>query len=451
MPFFNLECGQEGIVMAVGWPGQWAARFVRDDKNGLSVVAGQESTRFVLYPGEEVRTPGIVLLFWKDGDWIDAQNQWRRWMMAHGMPRPGGEPPKPMLLASSSRAYEEMHGANEQNQIMFIDRYLEEGLDIDYWWMDAGWYPCEGSWSRVGTWEVDATRFPNGFKPISDHAHARGLKTLVWFEPERVTPGRWITLNHPEWVLGGANGGLLNLGEPEVREWLTNHVDKVLTDSAIDLYRQDFNMEPLPYWRALDTEDRVGMAEIRHVTGYLAYWDELLRRLVLISITQEQAGSAGGVGDLQGCDRGAELERSEIYRFECMPRFVLAVEDGIDGDLVRIPVREHEQGRSQIRSRNDRDDCRIIELGNDGGNALVGEISQIQKTLQCNPAISLRDGSVGDVLEFECWTEMVGEDERPRAHHRCGRHFHGYWSEDQSFGFRFRLSGYGNQRAQTED
>ena len=313
MPFFNLECGREGIVMAVGWPGQWAARFVRDDKNGLSVVAGQESTRFVLYPGEEVRTPGIVLLFWKDGDWIDAQNQWRRWMMAHGMPRPGGEPPKPMLLASSSRAYEEMHGANEQNQIMFIDRYLEEGLDIDYWWMDAGWYPCEGSWSRVGTWEVDATRFPNGFKPISDHAHARGLKTLVWFEPERVTPGRWITLNHPEWVLGGANGGLLNLGEPEVREWLTNHVDKLLTDNAIDLYRQDFNMEPLPYWRALDTEDRVGMAEIRHVTGYLAYWDELLRRHPGMLI--DTCASGGRRNDLDTLRRAVPLWRSD-YAYE---------------------------------------------------------------------------------------------------------------------------------------
>jgi len=313
MPFFNLECGAEGIFAAVAWSGQWAARLVRDDKNGLAFIAGQETTHFVLHPGEEVRTPGIVLLFWKGGDWIDAQNLWRRWMMAHGMTRPGGKLPEPMLLASSSRAYEEMQGANEQNQIMFIDRYLEENLGLNYWWMDAGWYPCDGAWYKVGTWEVDTTRFPNGFKPISDHAHANGLKILVWFEPERVTAGRWITLNHPEWVLGGANGGLLNLGEPEVRQWLTDHIDKLLTDNGIDLYRQDFNMDPLPYWQANDPEDRKGISEIRHVTGYLAYWDELLRRHPGMLI--DTCASGGRRNDLETLRRAVPLWRSD-YAFE---------------------------------------------------------------------------------------------------------------------------------------
>jgi alpha-galactosidase len=39
-----------------------------------------------------------------------------------------------------------MTEANEDNQKLFIDRYLEEGMKIDYWWMDAGWYPCAGEW-----------------------------------------------------------------------------------------------------------------------------------------------------------------------------------------------------------------------------------------------------------------------------------------------------------------
>ena len=45
------------------------------------------------------------------------------------------------------------------------------------------------------------------------------MKTIVWFEPERVTPGHWLSENHPEWLLG-ADGGqkLLNLGNPEALE-----------------------------------------------------------------------------------------------------------------------------------------------------------------------------------------------------------------------------------------
>ena len=72
----------EGVIVAVGWPGQWAAEFVRDDDKGIRIRAGQELTHFKLLPGEEVRSPLVVLHFWQGRDWIEAQNLWRRWMMA---------------------------------------------------------------------------------------------------------------------------------------------------------------------------------------------------------------------------------------------------------------------------------------------------------------------------------------------------------------------------------
>ena len=64
--------------------------------------------------------------------------------------------------------------------------------------MDAGWYPAnETGWPKTGTWEVDTKRFPGGLRAISDHAHAKGVKTIVWFEPERVHAGTWLAENHP--------------------------------------------------------------------------------------------------------------------------------------------------------------------------------------------------------------------------------------------------------------
>ena len=77
------------MIVVVGWPGQWAAQFTRDEANGLQLRAGQELTHFKLHPGEQVRTPLMVLQFWK-GDWIRAQNIWRRWMLAHNVPRRAG-------------------------------------------------------------------------------------------------------------------------------------------------------------------------------------------------------------------------------------------------------------------------------------------------------------------------------------------------------------------------
>jgi len=311
--YFNLEWSGQGMIVAVGWPGQWAADLVRDGARGLRLQAGQELTRFKLLPGEEVRSPLIVLQFWK-GNWITSQNVWRRWMMAHSMPQPGGRLPQPQLEASSSRQYDEMIKANEANQIMFIDRYLEEGIKLDYWWMDAGWYVHHGGgWPRVGTWEVDTARFPKGLRAISDYAHGKGLKILVWFEPERVTAGTWLADNHPEWVLGGAKGGLLNLGNDDARRWLTEHTDQLLNEQGVDLYRQDFNMDPLNHWRGADAPDRQGITEIKHVTGYLAYWDELRRRHPNMLI--DSCASGGRRNDVETMRRAVPLWRSD-YAYE---------------------------------------------------------------------------------------------------------------------------------------
>jgi alpha-galactosidase len=507
--YVNLQSGDEGTIIVVAWPGQWAGEFIRDEGRGIRVRAGQETLRTKLLPGEEIRTPLVVLQFWR-GDYLRSQNLWRRWMMAHGMPKPGGKLPPPQFVASSSRAYKEMIEADEQNQIMHVDRYLEEGLKLDYWWMDAGWYIQQHGWPQVGTWEVDPKRFPRGFRPISDHAHSKGVKILVWFEPERVAPGTWLYENHPEWLLrasgghenplaglrswssselggpdpcvthnptpetrsianirwepgrlsfhpgpkgqysvvrwtapeageysvraaflaidqgtttdvhvlhrgkplfdglvnlsgqgrrtvydgkltvtkddtlhfvvGWGNGAyvcdstglevrltgpsgktcdaakefspeqnpggpwsygylkpgptpdaatfrrfdrpgkagegdtrLLNLGNPAARQWLTDHVDKLLTEQGIDLYRQDFNIDPLGFWRAADAPDRQGITENKHVCGYLAYWDELRSRHPDMLI--DSCASGGRRNDLETMRRAVPLWRSD-YAYE---------------------------------------------------------------------------------------------------------------------------------------
>ena len=235
-------------------------------------------------------------------------------MLAHNVPKPNGKLPQPELFGCSSHLYGEMVAANEENQKMCIDRYLSEGISIGHWWMDAGWYPCAPvGWPKTGSWEVDRTRFPGGLRPISDHAHAKGVKTIVWFEPERVHADTWLTNSHPEWVLGGAGGGLLNLGNPDARRWLTDHVDRLMTDEGIDLYRQDFNMDPLGHWRSADPPDRQGITEIRHVEGYLAYWDELLKRHPGMFI--DTCASGGRRNDLETLRRAIPLWRTD-YRCE---------------------------------------------------------------------------------------------------------------------------------------
>ena len=310
MPYFNVQAGDMGWIVVIGWPGQWKAAFTRGGGRDLTVTAGQGQTSFVLRPGEEVRTPLAVVQNWSRASWLEAQNVWRAWMIRHNVPRqPDGSIAETHLAACSSHWYAEMTQADTASQNMFIDRYLEENIPLDYWWMDAGWYPCDGSWPKTGTWEVDQTRFPGGFRPITDHGRARGVRSIIWFEPERVAPGTYLTENHPDWILGGAAGGLLNLGNPQAWNWLTDHVDGMIKKEGIDLYRQDFNMDPLSNWRDNDQPDRLGITEIGHVTGYLAYWDALLARNPGLRI--DTCASGGNRNDLETLRRAVPLLRSD--------------------------------------------------------------------------------------------------------------------------------------------
>ena len=309
-PYFNIQANNKGWIVVVGWPGQWSADFVRDGGRSLNVSAGQGKTHFKLLPGEEVRSPLAVVQPWQRESWLEAQNVWRAWMVKYNVPRlPDGSLVTHHIGACSSHFYSEMTQANSETQKMFIDRYLEEKIPLNYWWMDAGWYPCDGNWTKTGTWEVDQTRFPGGLRPITDHGRAKGVKSIVWFEPERVHSGTWLTENHPDWVLGGKEGGLLNLGNAEAWNWLVNHIDGMIKKEGIDLYRQDFNMDPLGHWQQNDAEDRQGITEIGHVTGYLAYWDALLARNPGLRI--DSCASGGNRNDLETMRRAVPLLRSD--------------------------------------------------------------------------------------------------------------------------------------------
>ncbi|MCC7355612.1 MAG: alpha-galactosidase [Anaerolineae bacterium] len=211
---------------------------------------------------------------------------------------------------------EEFTAATEENQIRFIEKFERLGYRPDVWWIDAGWYPCrneknERKWWRTGTWEPDPERFPRGFKPVSDYAARYGANLLVWFEPERVFRGSRLDLEHPEWLLRvkDSESSLLNLGDPQCRQWLTDHVCRLIADNGIKIYRQDHNFPPLAYWRTNEPEDRQGMNENLHVQGYLRFWDDLLARNPGLWI--DSCASGGRRNDLETMRRSVPLHYTD--------------------------------------------------------------------------------------------------------------------------------------------
>jgi len=317
-PYFNLQHSDGGTILAIGWPGQWACSFVRDNTGDLRVRAGQELTHLYLEPGEEIRTPLIALLFWNGSDVVAAQNLWRRWYVEHNMPRVAGELPQ---------ALAQIQVGGAETDTAYVQRFLDAGIHVDLCWRDAGgspetvWFPAGkgpynapgAAWLNSGTWDVDRTKFPQGFRPFTDWIHARQMKFVLWFEPERVgDPDSWLGKNHPEWLLPGtSHGALLDEGSVVARQWLVDHISDLIRSEGIDWYREDMNgVGPLPAWRQHDTPDRQGITENHYVQGHLAFWDELLRRFPHLRI--DSCASGGRRNDLETMRRAVPLLRSDF-------------------------------------------------------------------------------------------------------------------------------------------
>jgi alpha-galactosidase len=311
-PFFNLQYGDRGLIAAIGWSGQWAATLERDKAGPTRLVAGMELTRLRLHPGEKIRSPRLVLMPWQ-GSRVNAHNRWRRLLLFQYLPKVAGRPARlPIALQCFDRySWSRPEWATEAGPLAAGQSAFEIGADT--LWLDAAWFPG-GFPNGVGNWSLKPKEFPNGLKPVSDFCHAKGLKFILWFEPERVAPGTQIAEEHPEFVFGGKAGGLYKLNDPAARRFLTDLLSKRIDEYGIDIYRNDFNIDPLSFWRANDAPDRQGMTEIRYVEGHYEMWDELRARHPGLLI--DNCASGGRRIDIETCMRSLPLWRSDT---SCSP------------------------------------------------------------------------------------------------------------------------------------
>lgn len=304
-PFFTTEYNKQGLIVAVGWTGQWASRIERAENGPVRLRAGMELTRLVLHPGERIRTPRMLVMAW-EGDRANAQNQWRRLMLLRS-PQEQGRPVRlPVALQTFDRYNARPEWTCEDGQLKAVDTAHELGCDT--YWLDAAWFPKHFP-TGVGSWFAEPKEFPRGLKPIGDRCHEHGMKFVLWFEPERVAKDTQIANEHPEFVFGGKEGGLFMLNDPKARRFLTDLLAQRIEEYGIDIYRNDFNMDPLPYWRDNDAPDRQGMTEIRYIEGLYAMWDELLARHPGLVI--DNCSSGGRRIDMEMCSRSVPLWRSD--------------------------------------------------------------------------------------------------------------------------------------------
>ena len=340
-PYFNLEYGDGGAMLAIGWAGTWRADFRcgasrEDTEVTLRSVNG---LRTRLKPGESIRTALFVRAAYtrRDEDW--ATNYWRRWFMDRNLPRAdasgarlqpfsasclSGDTGRPNSDGSISEGWDTWRRS--------LETMLAQDVKVDFRWFDAGWYiapdgtsPVTDWWGTVGTWTLDPNKWPGGtFRESTDFARAHGMKTLMWFEPERVTDPESLAAHwgyNLDWAIRVRKDGTVsnNIGDPACLRWTLDHIEKTLTEGGVEMYREDNNSDQAALWRYLDERegaDRSGITECRFIAAHYRMWDEI------IACTLKNGGcgfvdscaSGGGRNDLESLRRGVPLLRSDYDR-----------------------------------------------------------------------------------------------------------------------------------------
>ena len=309
LSYFNLQRpGDEGLIIVVGWPGQWAADFLVTRRAACESAPARKLRDFKLLPGEEIRTPLMVLQFWK-GDRLRAQNIWRRWMIAHNVPRLGGKLPPLLLSASSSYYFDTCTAPIHIAEVLLRPvpgRRHEARLLVDGRGLVSMRPDRLAEDGHLGSRHAAVPERPaRDQRPRPAQGRENHRLVRAGTGPCRHVAGRTPSGMDSRRRQGrpselGPPGSLGVAGQS--RRQAARRAGHRSVSSGLQ-YRSPHQVA------RRRRADRQGMTEIKHVMGYLAYWDELRRRHPEMLI--DTCASGGRRNDLETLRRAVPLLRSD--------------------------------------------------------------------------------------------------------------------------------------------
>lgn len=343
-PYFDLAHGDGGTMLAIGWAGTWSASFQSDGEKTTYIARSVNGLHTYLKKGEKIRTALFVFAPYAQRSRHYSTNFWRDWFIRYNLPRAdrAGNAMTPFStcclahdtgLPNSDGSISERYDTWKPS----LEKMIEEDVKVDFRWFDAGWYirpdltsaqsHVEGRdwWESVGTWELDPQKWPGKtFLESTEFARENGMRTLVWFEPERVTDPENLAKNfgyNLDWAIRveGENAICNNIGDPACLEWTTERICKMLRENKVEMYREDNNCNAAVLWKYLDAKEgdgRQGITECKMIAAHYEMWD----RIIACTLSYGGCGfvdscaSGGGRNDLESMRRGFPLLRSDVDR-----------------------------------------------------------------------------------------------------------------------------------------
>ena len=197
-----------------------------------------------LQTGEKFVTPQAVMTFSENGINGMAAN-FHDFVNYHIIPQPFRGVERPVVLNNWEAT---MFHFNRQ-KILTMARQAAR-LGVEMFVLDDGWFGKRNDdKAGLGDWVVNEKKLPGGIARLSKDINGMGLKFGLWFEPECVNPDSELYRAHTDWAIHvpgrepslGRNQMVLDLTRAEVRDYIVEAVDKILSSANIEYVKWDYN------------------------------------------------------------------------------------------------------------------------------------------------------------------------------------------------------------------
>jgi len=257
----------------LGWSGSWRISVEQTHADRVRITGGYNPFDFAypLAPGQSLETPKFYAGYTTGGHG-EASRILHRFQRAEILPQRPTPKPRPVIF-NSWEATE--FNVDEAGQIALAEKAAT--LGVERMVIDDGWFGQRNTdHAGLGDWYVNPQKFPHGLKPVIDRVHALGMDFGIWVEPEMVNPDSDLYRKHPDWAMNfpgrprteARNQLLLNLARPDVRAYVFNWLDKLVSENDIAFLKWDYNRNwSEPGW------DAVPLAQQKEI--YVKYVDNL--------------------------------------------------------------------------------------------------------------------------------------------------------------------------------
>ena len=285
----------------LAWSGNWKISIQKRIYERIAIIAGINEWDFtyILEPSKKFMTPKFVFGFSGEGFSKASQNL-HHYQLDYILPQDKAHKLRKVLYNSWEAT---TFNVTEENQKILAEKAAKIGVELFV--IDDGWFGQRNDdRAGLGDWYVNKEKFPNGLKPLIDYVKSLGMDFGIWVEPEMVNPDSDLYRKHPDWVINFQNRPrsvernqlMLNLAREDVKQFIIDFMDKLLSENNIDFVKWDMNRHVFESgWPEVEPERQREIC-VKYVWNLYDIWKYLREKYP--HVTFENCSSGGGRVDL---------------------------------------------------------------------------------------------------------------------------------------------------------